>query len=167
MTGFARDLPFGATLIAPEVTRFRLWAPGQQEVAVEIDGNARVAMTRDAGGWFEAEAACGAGASYRYRLGTGLAVPDPASRAQADDVHGPSLVVDPRAYRWQHPAWRGLQRSCGIICLLTFSAAVARGSSERVSASRRTSRSRVIPRRQAARSSPSRTTRSATGSSCG
>jgi malto-oligosyltrehalose trehalohydrolase len=58
-------------------------------------------------GWFEAEAPCGAGARYRYRLAGGLAVPDPASRAQADDVHGPSLVVDPRAYRWKHPAWRG------------------------------------------------------------
>ena len=40
---------------------------------------------------------CGAGTHYRYRLDSGLAVPDPASRAQADDVHGPSLVVDPRA----------------------------------------------------------------------
>ena len=64
-------------------------------------------MTRGAEGWFEAEAHCGAGARYRYRLGRRAAVPDPASRAQADDVHGPSLVVDPRAYRWRHPDWRG------------------------------------------------------------
>ena len=64
-------------------------------------------MTRSTEGWFEADAPCGAGARYRYRLADGLAVPDPASRAQADDVHGPSLVVDPRAYRWRHPAWRG------------------------------------------------------------
>ena len=34
-------------------------------------------------------------------------MPDPASRAQADDVHGPSLVVDPRAYRWRNTDWRG------------------------------------------------------------
>ena len=34
-------------------------------------------------------------------------MPDPASRAQADDVHGPSLVVDPRAYRWRNADWRG------------------------------------------------------------
>ena len=44
---------------------------------------------------------------YRYLLGSGLAVPDPASRSQADDVHGPSVVVDPRAYRWRNPSWRG------------------------------------------------------------
>ena len=49
----------------------------------------------------------GPGARYRYRLADGLAVPDPASRAQGRDVHDPSLVVDPRAYRWRHPDWRG------------------------------------------------------------
>ena len=107
MSGFARTLPFGATLIAPDRTRFRLWAPAQPTVAVEIEGQAPVAMTRSAEGWFESEARCGAGARYRYRLANGLAVPDPAARAQADDVHGPSLVVDPGAYRWQHPGWRG------------------------------------------------------------
>jgi maltooligosyltrehalose trehalohydrolase len=107
VSGFARDLPFGATPIAPDRTRFRLWAPSQDHVAVEIEGQPAVTMSRSTEGWFEAHAPCGAGARYRYRLADGLAVPDPASRAQGDDVHGPSLVVDPRAYRWKHPAWRG------------------------------------------------------------
>jgi len=107
MSGFARDLPFGATVIGENRTRFRLWAPEQREIAVQIEGGARVPMRQSGTGWFEAEAACGAGEAYRYVLGSGLAVPDPASRAQADDVHGPSLVVDPRAYRWRHPDWRG------------------------------------------------------------
>jgi maltooligosyltrehalose trehalohydrolase len=107
VNAFARDLPFGATLIASERTRFRLWAPSQRQVAVEIEDRAAVAMTRMADGWFEAEARCGAGARYRYRLDNGLVVADPASRAQGDDVHDPSLVVDPRAYCWKHPEWRG------------------------------------------------------------
>ncbi|MFZ5784112.1 MAG: malto-oligosyltrehalose trehalohydrolase [Pseudomonadota bacterium] len=112
MTAFAHNLPFGATLVAPDRTRFRLWAPGQQEVAVELEGGGpggkqRLPMRRSADGWFETEAPCGAGTPYRYRLGDGLLVPDPASRAQAPDVHDPSLVVDPRAYRWQNPGWRG------------------------------------------------------------
>jgi malto-oligosyltrehalose trehalohydrolase len=107
MTAFARDLPFGATLIDPGRTRFRLWAPGQPQVAVDIDGLGSVPMTRDSKGWFEAEAKCGAGARYRYRLAEGLLVPDPASRGQGRDVHDASLVVDPRSYRWRHPAWRG------------------------------------------------------------
>lgn len=106
MTGFAHDLPFGATLLAPDRTRFRLWAPDRDAVAVEIEGLGPVAMAAAGDGWFEAEAACGAGTGYRYRLAPDLAVPDPAARAQ-DDVHGPSIVVDPRAYAWRHAEWRG------------------------------------------------------------
>lgn len=28
--------------------------------------------------------------------------------SQSEDLHGPSEVVDPRAYRWSDDAWRGL-----------------------------------------------------------
>jgi maltooligosyltrehalose trehalohydrolase len=107
MTAFGRDLPFGATLLGEDRTRFRLWAPAQQSVCVETDGGNSWPMQRRSGGWFDAEVACGAGTRYRYRLGSDLAVPDPASRAQPDDVHGSSIVVDPRAYGWRHPQWRG------------------------------------------------------------
>ena len=64
-------------------------------------------MQAEAGGWFQTEAACGAGARYRFRIRRDLAVPDPASRAQDGDVHGWSVVVDPGSYRWKHPDWRG------------------------------------------------------------
>ena len=97
---------FGATYLGDNRTRFRLWAPSQPRVTVEIDGRP-LPMTRQSDGWFEAEGRCGPGASYLYRLSTDEAVPDPASRAQADDVHGPSLVVDPGSYRWRHPEWTG------------------------------------------------------------
>ena len=50
---------------------------------------------------------CEPGALYRFRLQDGTAVPDPASRFQPQDVHGPASVIDPHAYRWQHPDWRG------------------------------------------------------------
>src|SRR5689334_23708288 len=106
MSSFVRELPFGATVLEQGRTRFRFWAPAQQAVSLQIDGAPDMPM-RNCGGWFEAEAGCGAGVRYRYRLASGLAVPDPASREQADDVHGPSLVVDPRAYRWRTPEWRG------------------------------------------------------------
>jgi len=105
MSSFARDLPFGANAKDGR-THFRLWAPQQRQVSVQIGGR-DLPMRSLAEGWFEAEAACGAGTPYRYLLESGLAVPDPASRAQADDVHGPSLVVDPRRYRWRNPDWRG------------------------------------------------------------
>ena len=98
---------YGARLIAPGRTRFRLWAPGRQQVSVEIEGMPPVSMHRSAHGWFEAEAACGAGARYRFRVSDDLAVPDPASRMQAGDVHDASIVCDPAAYQWKNPDWRG------------------------------------------------------------
>jgi malto-oligosyltrehalose trehalohydrolase len=82
-----------------------LWAPGQNSVTLEIDGR-NVSMGRR-NGWFETDIISAAGARYRYCLQDGMAVPDPASRAQADDVHGPSLVIDPHSYRWQTEGWRG------------------------------------------------------------
>ena len=47
------------------------------------------------------------GALYRFRLPDGMMVPDPASRFQPQDVHGPSEVVDPREYRWRDGDWAG------------------------------------------------------------
>jgi maltooligosyltrehalose trehalohydrolase len=104
---FTRDLPFGARLMSPDRTRFRLFAPAQQNVQVEVDGQGTRPMRRSDDGWFEAEAPCGAGAHYLYVLDDGSRVPDPASRAQAPDVHDWSVVVDPAAYLWQMPEWRG------------------------------------------------------------
>jgi maltooligosyltrehalose trehalohydrolase len=41
-------------------------------------------------------------------------VPDPASRAQSDDVHGSSIVVD-QSYPWKNPEWGGRPWSETII----------------------------------------------------
>ena len=106
MSRFAADPGFGATLLEDGCVRFRVWAPGKDEAELEIDGRSRTPMQRTGDGWFEAEADCSPGARYRYVFGD-LAVPDPASRAQADDVHGYSVVVDPRAYAWRTPEWKG------------------------------------------------------------
>jgi maltooligosyltrehalose trehalohydrolase len=103
----SRALPFGATLIGHGRTRFRLWAPAQRAVAVDVEGVGAVPMTRSDDGWFSADAQCGAGARYRYRLDDGRHVPDPASRAQSSDVHGPSVVIDPASYRWRNTQWQG------------------------------------------------------------
>ena len=34
-------------------------------------------------------------------------MPDPASRYQPEDVHGPSQVVDPESFDWQDEDWSG------------------------------------------------------------
>ena len=104
---FAYDLPFGATPNGCGETRFRIWAPSVAELVLECEGAAPVAMNAVGDGWFEAVAAAAANSHYRYRLPDGLAVPDPASRRQSGDVHGFSVVVDPRSYSWNTPNWRG------------------------------------------------------------
>jgi malto-oligosyltrehalose trehalohydrolase len=96
---------FGPTLLAPDRTRFRLWAPDAASVVVEIDGLSPIDMRRAADGWYEADAPCGAGAQYQFRIADTL-VPDPASRMQASDVHDASVVADPDAYEWTCK-WRG------------------------------------------------------------
>jgi maltooligosyltrehalose trehalohydrolase len=104
------DMPFGAAVTADGV-RFRLWAPGtaQVEVLLEEEGGERaLPMQALADGWFERripEARAGSG--YRFRLDGGLCVPDPASRWNPGDVHGPSVVVDPEAFAWTNDGWRG------------------------------------------------------------
>ncbi|WP_109480383.1 malto-oligosyltrehalose trehalohydrolase [Paraburkholderia sp. C35] len=110
----AHCLPFGAQLLgaasAKPRTRFRLWAPSCAKVQVVIengDASGVHDMSATGGGWFDTEISCGAGALYRYKLDDGLLIPDPASRFQPQDVHGPSEVIDPRAYKWEHTHWSG------------------------------------------------------------
>jgi malto-oligosyltrehalose trehalohydrolase len=107
MTAAEWRLPFGANLIASDRTQFRIWAPAQQTVSVAVEGYPLQSMHRSDDGWFTAEIDCGPGSLYRYILQDGLAVPDPAARAQAQDVHDASVVVDPSSYRWRRPDWRG------------------------------------------------------------
>ncbi|ETK25007.1 putative trehalose trehalohydrolase protein [Pseudomonas sp. FH1] len=88
-------------------TRFALWAPDAFYVSVELENGKSVAMLPQADGWFETEIACPAGTRYRFNIDGEMDVPDPASRAQASDVHGWSLVVDPLVYQWRHSQWQG------------------------------------------------------------
>jgi maltooligosyltrehalose trehalohydrolase len=99
-------LPFGAEIVDDGV-RFRLWAPKLDRVSLVLEDGPELAMRASADGWFELTTdAARAGSRYRYRVGK-LLVPDPASRHQPQDVHGPSEVVDPTAYEWRDEAWRG------------------------------------------------------------
>lgn len=103
-------MPFGAEP-TPHGVRFRLWAPGAQTVdlALEATGGPVFApMMATADGWFElVSPAAQVGSHYRFRIDGDLLVPDPASRSQAEDVHGPSVVVDPHAFAWQDGDWQG------------------------------------------------------------
>lgn len=100
-------MKWGPEPLAGGGTRFAIWAPGVDALMLEIEGAAPVPMTPEAGGWFAADTDAAPGTQYRFRLPDGTAVPDPASRAQAGDVHGWSVVTDPAAYAWRETGWRG------------------------------------------------------------
>ena len=107
----AHAMPFGACLSGDRGVQFRLWAPSQPQLALELrkgDDWGAHAMHRHADGWHElVVAGAAAGDRYRYRLPDGLCFPDPASRRNPDGVHGASEVVDPNAYAWQAANWTG------------------------------------------------------------
>ncbi|HUF57483.1 MAG TPA: malto-oligosyltrehalose trehalohydrolase [Thermohalobaculum sp.] len=97
---------WGAEPVGDGRWRFRLWAPGAETMGLVLEGD-RHGMDKSGDGWFEAELTAEAGASYAFAPPEGSGqVPDPAARAQAGDVHGPSRLIDPRAYSWQSD-WRG------------------------------------------------------------
>lgn len=108
MTGFIHDLPFGPKLQSDGTVSFRLWAPAQDSISLAVDQHSPFAMTARGDGWFELTTdAARPGSLYAFQLSDSMRVPDPASRQQAEDVHGPSMVVDPLSYQWRHADWRG------------------------------------------------------------
>lgn len=64
-------------------------------------------MRRELDGAFDAHADAPAGTRYGFRISDDLIVPDPASRAQPEGVHGLSMVIDPGEYVWRTAGWRG------------------------------------------------------------
>jgi maltooligosyltrehalose trehalohydrolase len=110
ITKTTRRFPIGAEY-QREGTHFRVWAPAARDVAVVLETKdlTEVRLSSEGAGYFSGLAA-GArpGARYRFRLDGGDAFPDPASRWQPEGPDGPSVVVDPAAFRWTDQDWRGV-----------------------------------------------------------
>jgi malto-oligosyltrehalose trehalohydrolase len=104
-------MPFGAELQPDGRVRFRLWAPAATRVELWLHSHnpgMRLQMATEDDGWFSIITGFGAaGTLYRYCIDGGQQVPDPASRFQPRDVHGPSEVIDPRHFDWQDSGWHG------------------------------------------------------------
>ncbi len=108
------DMPFGTTMLPDRSIRFRLWAPavGKIELILDNDDNQKIILPMQLleDGWFQIETTplqARTGTFYQYRLDGELVVPDPASRSNPQDVHGPSQVVDAAAFLWQDVDWQG------------------------------------------------------------
>jgi maltooligosyltrehalose trehalohydrolase len=105
------SMPFGAECRDEGNVRFRLWAPAARQVDVCVanaNGFMRFALDHCDEGWFELVTdAAKPGSRYYFRIDGEHEVPDPASRFQPRDVHGPSEVIDPLAFDWNDRSWRG------------------------------------------------------------
>jgi malto-oligosyltrehalose trehalohydrolase len=99
---------FGAEVQADNSVRFSIWAPAQLSLGVAIENAVPLPLHAGADGWHELiSAAAQSGSRYQFVLTDGSRVPDPASRYQPEDVHGPSEVIDPISHRWSDGRWAG------------------------------------------------------------
>jgi malto-oligosyltrehalose trehalohydrolase len=104
------NMPFGAECLSDGRVRFRLWAPVARQVDLclgDIHQAQHLQLDQEQG-WFELITdAAKPGTQYRFRIDGKQNVPDPASRFQPRDVHGPSEVIDPEAFDWNDQDWHG------------------------------------------------------------
>ena len=137
VSGVSHTMPFGTEVLADGRIRFRLWAPACAAVRLKLTAlDHSLPMQACGGGWHELQTdQARPGSRYSFELPDGLVVPDPASRFQPDDVHGPSEVVDPSGYRWSDAGWAPRPWSEAVIYELhvgafthegTFAAAIDR-----------------------------------------
>lgn len=122
-------MPFGAEVQEDGRVRFRLWAPAATQVDLCLEeeaGETLLPLAAEPSGWLGLTTdKAGSESLYRYRIHGELRIPDPASRFQPEDVHGPSQVIDPNSWHWTDADWRGRPWEEAVIYELhvgTFSA---------------------------------------------
>lgn len=105
-----RSMHFG-TVIDDDKVGFRLWAPAAKKVDLLLSApeqQVALPMISKGDGWYHLESdATRVGDMYQFRINGELAVPDPASRFQPNDVHGASEIIDPDAFDWKDASWIG------------------------------------------------------------
>jgi maltooligosyltrehalose trehalohydrolase len=111
VTAVRRRLPIGAELVDGGA-HFRVWGPGRKSIDVLIDGHATPLTPDGIDGHFATfveNVAVGTRYLFRVDGNDEKLYPDPASRYQPDGPHGPSVVLDPNAFRWTDHDWPGLR----------------------------------------------------------
>ncbi|MGA1796135.1 MAG: malto-oligosyltrehalose trehalohydrolase [bacterium] len=97
---------------------FLLWAPFAREVHVDIVHPRERSIPLaglEKGYWHCTVPDVRPGTRYFYRLDDGPRRPDPASHFQPEGVHGPSVVVDHGAFRWEDHEWQGIPLEAMLI----------------------------------------------------
>jgi len=104
-------MPFGAEYYEDGSVHFRLWAPAARKVDLCLGDDEKmllVSLDRREQGWFEIVTEnAKPGTPYCFQINGEQRVPDPASRFQPRDVHGPSEIINPTFFDWQDGDWRG------------------------------------------------------------
>jgi maltooligosyltrehalose trehalohydrolase len=106
----SHSMLLGAEVREDGSVRFRVWAPKASRVDLCLEGTDKDALplAKLESSWFELiTREAGPGAHYRFQIDDEVQVPDPASRFQPHDVHGPSEVIDPDRFDWTDDQWRG------------------------------------------------------------
>lgn len=105
----SHGMPFGAEYRADGSVRFRLWSPKAQFVEVLLSESRKsYPLSQLPEGWHESVVPdVSPRSAYKFRIDRGAEVPDPASRFQPHDVHGPSEIVDPGEFEWTDFDWHG------------------------------------------------------------
>lgn len=101
----------GANILADGKVKFRIWAPDAKSIDLIIkrnNGDIVLPMKRDKKEFFSLTTDIAhAGTLYQYKINKGLAVPDPVSKFQPYDVHGPSEVIA-EEFDWEDDLkWKG------------------------------------------------------------
>jgi len=105
-------MDFGTCLDPAGGVLFRLWAPEARQVDLCLSVGAAekrvVPMVARQDGWFAVQhQAARPGDCYQFVIDNDLLVPDPVSRCQAGDIHGPSVICNPDGYTWHDEQWQG------------------------------------------------------------
>jgi malto-oligosyltrehalose trehalohydrolase len=126
----SQSMPFGAEVREDGSVRFRLWAPKAERVELCLQNSEKTTIELRGGnaGWFELVThKAGPGSRYMFRIDGKTEVPDPASRFQPMDVHGPSEVIDAR-FDWKDDAWPGRRWEEAVIYELHVGAFTPEGT---------------------------------------
>jgi maltooligosyltrehalose trehalohydrolase len=85
-----------------------VWAPEAKQVCV-LAGDKELPMkSAELGFWHLTTTQFAEGAAYRFRIDDGEPLPDPASLAQPDGVHGASRALDLAGFSWTDGSWNNI-----------------------------------------------------------
>jgi maltooligosyltrehalose trehalohydrolase len=96
----------------PGGVTYRVWAMGHDSIIALIekgDGacySVPLQAVKESGYFYGIDPRGEAGDLYRFSIDGGAPLPDFVSHFQPRGVHGPSLVIDAKAYEWQARDWR-------------------------------------------------------------